>query len=196
MTEHSPIIGDLVEEYRETVLPARGRLRATLWFAGQLATLVRPWMWGALLGAGLGVANLVTTARTPLTDDDAAGMLGWVLALLTAWTAIGYTAGRQHGLRHAVVAGLVVGTVTLALFNAANYVRVIVFVEQIQYRADWVNLMARFQASGATNLRWFAVGDYVIPTLEMTALGGLAGAVCGFTGGVLGSARRPRAKVA
>ena len=51
MTEQSPIVGDLVEEYREVVLPARGRVRAALWLVVQLVSLARPWMWGAVLGA-------------------------------------------------------------------------------------------------------------------------------------------------
>jgi hypothetical protein len=46
--DHRPIIGDLIEEYREVVLPARGRTRAAAWFVGQLLSLVRPWTWGVL----------------------------------------------------------------------------------------------------------------------------------------------------
>jgi len=192
----SSILGDLLEEYREVVLPERGRVRATAWFAAQLASLVKPWVWGSLIGAGLGIGNLVATARTPLADDDSGGMLACAGVLLIAWAAISFGAARDRGLLHAIVAGLVAGTTTLALFNAANYLRVIMFVDQIRYRADWVDLMARFQASGASNLRWFVVRDYVRPTLAMTALGSTLGAASGLVGGLLARWRRPQVRPA
>jgi hypothetical protein len=47
----SPLVGDLLEEYREVMQPSRGRVRATLWVGGQLASLVRPWMWGPIIAA-------------------------------------------------------------------------------------------------------------------------------------------------
>jgi len=58
------IIGDLLEEYREVVSPSRGRIRAMLWFAGQLTSLIEPWMWGLILGVTLGGLNLVSTASS------------------------------------------------------------------------------------------------------------------------------------
>ena len=65
MRDHRPIIGDLIEEYREVVRPARGPARAALWFVGQLLSLVRPWMWGLLLGIALGWIRLRTDSVWP-----------------------------------------------------------------------------------------------------------------------------------
>jgi hypothetical protein len=83
MTEQSPIVGDLVEEYREVILPRRGRVRASLWFAGQLASLVRPWMWGGAFGLLLGTGNLLVTAWRPLAEDSGAVLLS--LAAPSPW---------------------------------------------------------------------------------------------------------------
>jgi hypothetical protein len=45
------ISGDLLEEYRETVRPARGRRGADLWYLRQVVGFVwATWWWGVLMG--------------------------------------------------------------------------------------------------------------------------------------------------
>jgi hypothetical protein len=76
MTGQNPIIGDLIEEYREVVRPARGRLAAGLWLARQLASFVRPWMWGAagaaVVGALAGAIGGVVALRRDRTSPASA----------------------------------------------------------------------------------------------------------------------------
>ena len=60
--------GDLLEEYRETVVPARGR-GANRWYIGQVAWFLwrASWMWGAAIGSALIVRYLFDTLA-PVTN--------------------------------------------------------------------------------------------------------------------------------
>lgn len=50
--DRDAVSGDLLEEYRETIFPARGHRSADLWFIGQVAGILlrRHWVWALLLG--------------------------------------------------------------------------------------------------------------------------------------------------
>lgn len=124
MRDHRPIIGDLIEEYREVVLPARGMARAALWFVGQLLSLVRPWMWGLLLGIALGAMNLISTVIAPLAEDEPPAVLALAVAVLGAWTVIGFVAGRRRfDITDSVKAGALAAVITTGIFSAANLTR-------------------------------------------------------------------------
>jgi hypothetical protein len=144
-------------------------------------------------GATAGALNLIATAIAPLADDTGGRVATWIVPLLLLWTVLSVAAGRRSGrFRDAVVAGMVLGLCTMALFNLAAIVRVNVFLEEIRYRDDWHNLLARFQASGVHSLRSFANYEYFTGTPLVLALGALAGAVSGIVGGAAGAAFRPK----
>jgi hypothetical protein len=193
MTEQSPIMGDLVEEYREVVLPARGRVRATLWFGLQLASLARPWMWGAALGTVLGVGNLVGTAYWPLMEDDGAVLLAMAGTVFVAWGAIGYCFARRRARWiDGVIAASVGAALTMLVSQVANFVRVLTFYDQLQFNPEWRSLMARFYASGMTDLWAFVFIDYARATPIFVAVFVAAGTVAGAIGAALSAARRER----
>jgi hypothetical protein len=60
--------GDLLEEYRESAIPGRGRA-ANRWYAGQVAWFLwrASWMWGFAIGAALIVRYLFDTL-SPVTN--------------------------------------------------------------------------------------------------------------------------------
>src|SRR5262249_38007261 len=145
------VSGDLLEEYRENVLPAKGRLRAAIWYWRQVLSFVSPLTMGLVFGAMLGVANLIDTAVEPLADDSAGQMLFFFAVVVAIWTAMAFVAARRtQSFWQAIVAGALVGAATLFVFGAANTIRVNVFLDEIQYREDWRHLMARFHESGST----------------------------------------------
>jgi hypothetical protein len=88
------IIGDLLEEYREVILRSRGRTRATFWFVRQLTSLMRPWMWGLVLGVVLGGLNLLSAALAPLADDTPPAMLTLGVTIMACWVWTGFAAER------------------------------------------------------------------------------------------------------
>jgi hypothetical protein len=80
---------------------------------------------------------------------------------------------------------MLAGLATMAVFDATSILRVNVFLDQIRYRDDWVNLVARFDASNAPNLRAYANWEYVRDTPFVLAIGVVAGALCGALAGVI-----------
>lgn len=191
MTGQNPIIGDLVEEYRQVVLPARGRVGAALWFVGQLASLVRPWMWGVLLGILLGAANIVSTIVAPLADDDPPAIIAMALSILGLWTVVGFAAERRRfRFRDAVRGGMAAAFLSTAIFSAASLARKMLFLDVIQHRSDWVGLLLRFQASGSHDLRSFVLNEHLQGLLGGILFSLAAGALCGAIGGAISAARR------
>jgi len=193
MTKHNPIIGDLVEEYREVMLPTRGHVGAELWFLGQLASLVRPWMWGVLLGIMLGVANIVSTIVAPMADDDPPAIIAMALSVLVLWTLVGFASERRRfRFGDAVRGGMVAAFLSTTIFSAASLVRKMLFLDVIQHRSDWVGLMLRFEASGTKDLRSFVWNEHLqgLPGAILFSLA--VGAVCGAVGGAISAARRER----
>jgi hypothetical protein len=189
--DRETISGDLLEEYRESVLPAKGPLRARLWYWGQVVSFVSPLIVGLAFGTALGVWNLVSTAVDPLSEDSAGIMMTFVAVLVGTWGLVAFLAGRRkRSLRDAVMAGVIVGAATITMFNLANYIRVNVFLDSIQYRDDWRNLMARFHESDARSLRAFVNREYLTGTFVVTSLGAVAGGVSGLIGGAVSGMTR------
>ena len=124
--------GDLLEEYRESIHPARGRRRAQRWYVRQVGALA--WrqnrVWGLLLGASF-VGRTAVDWLMPTTQFQVRSM---VLTALSVAILLGagfwavrrsksLGAGALGGLATVVVAGLVdaVGAMLLlALAAAAN----------------------------------------------------------------------------
>jgi hypothetical protein len=190
MTEQSPIVGDLVEEYRDVVLPTRGRVGASLWFAGQLASLVRPWMWGAAFGLLLGAENIIVTAWRPLAEDSGLVLLSLTMVALTFWGTIGFYAARQRQQwLDGVTASFVAATVTMMISQTANFIRVLMFYDTLQHSGEWASLMARFHASGMTDLQAFVFLDYARNTPLFIVVFIAVGTISGALGGALGLRR-------
>ena len=191
MRDHDPIVGDLIEEYREVVRPTRGRLRASVWFVGQILSLAPIWMWGVLLGLTLGGLNLASAAVAPLAEDKPLDMLIIAAAVIGAWTAIGVAAERRRfRMGDAVVGGIVAAILTAVISSAANLTRKIVFLDVIRHRSDWQGLLVRFHESGSTDLKSFVIGEHLQGLIGGIIFGAIVGAVCGAIGGAISASKR------
>jgi hypothetical protein len=156
-------------------------------------SFVSPVMFGLAFGAVLGLWIIVDTAYEPLADDSAGTMLTGAAVVFGVWSLAAFLAGRRRQrFSDAVVAGVLVGVATLVMFNLANYVRVNLFLESIQQRQDWRNLMARYRESDFHNLRAFVNYDYLKATLAVVSLGAAAGCASGIVGGVMTALARTR----
>jgi hypothetical protein len=184
--DRETISGDLLEEYREHVLPTRGPWSARLWYVRQILSFASPMVWGLAIGVVLGTLQLVNTAVSPLADDDAGGMLFVVAVVSLLWTLVSVAASLPtRRFKDALIAGMVAGLATMAVFDVTSILRVNFFLDQIRYRDDWVNLVARFDASTAPNLRAYANWEYVRGTPIVLAIGVVAGGFCGAFAGVI-----------
>jgi hypothetical protein len=191
--DHQSIFGDLIEEYREVVLPTRGRLHAALWFVRQMLSLVQPWMWGLLLGITLGSLNLVSAAVAPLAEDTPPQMMAIAVSVLSAWTLIGFAAERRRfRLGDSVSAGISAAVLSTGITSAANLTRKVLFLDVIQHRSDWQGLLLRFEASGSADLKSFVVAEHLHGLIGGLIFSAAVGAICGAIGGAISCARRER----
>ena len=64
--DRDSVSGDLLEEYRETIVPTLGSA-ADWWYIREVASFLlrASWMWGALLGAALVIRYLFDTLAPP-----------------------------------------------------------------------------------------------------------------------------------
>jgi hypothetical protein len=137
-SDRESIPGDLLEEYREAILPRCGGLRADLWYVRQVASLawhlvVRSrhrgagagW-FGLMLGGALSLAVFAINIVFPLLPRQT-GLLqrsmeaapvvaaGW-LSVFSLWMVAGYAAYRRTGAWGAAIkAGAIVALVSMAL---------------------------------------------------------------------------------
>jgi hypothetical protein len=184
--DRETISGDLLEEYREEVLPKRGPLAGRLWYARQVASFVSPVAWGLAIGLAAGTLQLLDTAIEPLADDSAGSMIVVLGVLMLFWILTSIAAGRRtQRFRDAVAAGLVVSIATMTVLHLAAIIRVNVFLDQIRHRDDWLNLVAPFHASEFQSLRAYANYEYFRQTPLLLALAGAAGGLCGMLGGAI-----------
>jgi hypothetical protein len=183
--DRETVSGDLLEEYREAVRPARGRLGADLWYLRQLPGLVGGVAMGVAIGLAAGGLIIVSTIFDPLADDTAFGVLGAVAAIAFLFAVAGFSSRRRGGtLLDALKAGAAAGAIAFTLIHLAAIVRVNLFLDTIRHRADWQNLVAEFERSGSRNLRAFANDVYLRQILLIPAIGTALGMIGGVLGGL------------
>jgi hypothetical protein len=184
--DRETISGDLLEEYREHVLPTKGPRAAHLWYVRQIVSFVSPLAWGLVIGVLLGTLQLVDTAVEPLADDSAGAMIGILATMLALWTLASIAAGLpSRRFTHALVAGVLAGVATMAVIDLTSMLRVNIFLDEIRYRDDWINLVSRFEASGSHSLREYANWEYVRGAPIVLGIGAIAGGISGAIAGVI-----------
>ena len=189
--DRETVTGDLLEEYREVILPARGRARAVLWYLAQMLLLVNSGAFGVAIGAGLGVWILVDTAVAPLAEDTPLVVGSMFAGLFVLLAVPGFTARRRGGrARDSMQAGAIAGALAMALFCLLGIVRVNVFLDVIRDRSDWEGLIADFAGSGFQSLRTYANYVYMRNLMLLPMIGAAAGAVSGAIGGLFAAIER------
>jgi hypothetical protein len=184
--DRDTIPGDLLEEYREVIVPTRGRARANRWYLRQVLSLVNGLTLGLAIGAVFSVWNLVGTILTPLLEDSPRALAGFYGPMFALWGLAGWLAGRRTGhVVQAVKAGVTVALVTSVVFNVAMLLRVNLFLDVIKYRDDWQNMVANFAGSGFESFRTYANYVYITGAPSKILVGVVIGTLCGFIGGVV-----------
>jgi len=186
------IAGDLLEEYREVVLPERGRFRARLWYVRQVLSFCDGLTLGAMLGAGFGAWNLIVTRFAPLAEDTPVTLASFYGPMFVSWGVAGFATRRRTGrLGQAIRVGATVGFATFAVFAAAVLIRANLFLDVISQRYDWQGLMMNYQASGFESLRTYVNYVYVTGIPLTVLIGAFIGATAGLIGGLLSAVRYP-----
>ena len=183
--DRDTVAGDLLEEYRETVLPARGCRRAQWWYLRQVLSLIDGVTFGVILGIVFGVWNLIGTAIDPLADDTPAALLLFYGPMFLAWGVAGFTSTRRTGrIRDSVKVGATVAFVTFGVFWIANLVRVNAFLDVVRQREDWQRLVTVYPSSGFNSFRTFVNYDYLRGAPLVLLVPSVIGAITGSIGGL------------
>src|SRR5215813_4068066 len=83
--DRETIPGDLLEEYQETILPAKGRFRADLWYLRQVLSFANIVVLGMVVGAAFGAVNFVFTMFAPLAEDTVPLLIGFYGPMFAIW---------------------------------------------------------------------------------------------------------------
>jgi hypothetical protein len=201
--DRETIAGDLAEEYQETVLPARGRFRADLWYLRQVASVV--WHLGAgpagrprsdlahglALAIALSLAVFATNILLPVMsattarweqalDAEPYVTAGWLFVAFL-WGAAGFAAYRRTSdFRAAIRAGAIVALTSIAGVMVAFAVIDNAFLDIVSRQPEKI---WGFQQSHYPSMRSYLNHTFVrslftvLPVL--TAAGALIGAVGG-----------------
>jgi hypothetical protein len=163
------VSGDLLEEYRDTVYPARGRMGADRWYVAQVFGFVMRsvGVWGALFGG----AFLARTALDwlVLTQDFStrsaiSTYLGMGLLLMTGFWSAWRSGSSLAGPFSAIVAALIGAMVSIV--GAAGMLAM--FHDQ--------QTLAAIEGSGGLAEAFTQPIMMVIPALILGTLGGALGA--------------------
>ena len=166
--DRESVSGDLLEEYRESIYPKRGRRRADAWFVAQVLGFL--WRDSRLGGALLGSALLARTAMdwlVPAVDFDSRSTVTTVLTIGILLCAGFAAAWRSGSPWYGAFAGFM-SAVIAAFISTAGATILLVFAH------DEATLSA-IEASG---------GLVEVYTLPLTLLG--PGALLGAIGGAFG----------
>ena len=130
--DRDTVSGDLLEEYRASIVPIRGKTAADRWYVGQVAGFVwrATWFW-ALTFSALFVARTAYDWRVPTTDfATRAAVSSWsgvavlfIAAMWTAWRSRSFTAGLLIAMitsQIAAVMSVVGAAILLAVWHDAE----------------------------------------------------------------------------
>ena len=188
--DRDSVTGDLLEEYREVILPSRGRWRADFWYLRHALSLIDGLTLGLALGAIFGLWNIVATELDPLADDGPAALLMFYSPMFAAWGIAGFVAARRSGgFVDAMRMGATVAFVTFTVFWLFNLFRVNLFLDVVRARDDWQSLLDRYRASGFENFRTYVNYEYLTGA-PFILVPSIIGAVVGSIGGLLAIASR------
>jgi hypothetical protein len=105
------VSGDLLEEYRDTIVPTQGRA-ADIWYINQVAwyLLRASWVWGTLMGTALVFRYLLDTLVPPADYWMRATVLSWAILAVCMLTSF-VTAWRTRSMRAGVLASTTAATI-------------------------------------------------------------------------------------
>ena len=167
--DRESVSGDLLEEYRESVCPARGRVRADLWYVGQVAGFVwrRAWVWAVALAGAVVGREVLDWWLSPTNEFYARSVVSTLIAVSIFTTAGAWSAWRSRSIGAGVLAGLATGAISAAIVNVVSLGQLAVWHDP--------HTMSMIAASGGLE------EVFVLPLIVV-----VPGTMCALVGGVVG----------
>ena len=163
------VSGDLLEEYRDTVFPARGRHGADLWYVSQV--LGYGWRTAGAWATLFAVAFLTRTAldwRLPATDFQTRASVTTSIAF-GIFLLAGFLAGSRSGsVRSGAIVGFVAACFAIPLQLAGSALLITLWHDPATLSA--------IRASGGLGEEFTMPFFTVIPCVIISAVGGMFGA--------------------
>jgi hypothetical protein len=110
--DRESVSGDLLEEYRDSVVPARGRAAANRWYALQVGSFLlrASWAWGAMLGAALTICYLFDRLLPPTDYRVRSATLTYTIFAVCVTTGF-VQAWRTRSIRGVALASFSAGAI-------------------------------------------------------------------------------------
>jgi hypothetical protein len=168
-TQFESVSGDLLEEYRAAVYPARGEARADWWYARQVLGFI--WqdvrIWGILFGSAF-VVRVGIDRFVPTRDFHERAMASTGVAVGLVVTA-GLVASWRSGSPFAgAVAGMATAAIGAAVSLAGSAALLVIWHD--------AQGMATIHASGGLSEVFILPVLVIVPAAFFGSVGGLAGA--------------------
>jgi hypothetical protein len=164
------VSGDLLETYRDDILPARGRAAADRWYVGHVCGYV--WratgLW-SLIFAGSFVARAAYDWRVPTTDFAARSAITTAIGVTTLLCAAFWTSWRARS----VAAGITIAAITSQLAAVISAVGVTALI------AVWhdARTLEAIAGSGGLFEAFSLPFMMIVPALVLGTIGGMLGAI-------------------
>ena len=190
------ISGDLLEEYREVVLPTLGTRRAHIWYAEQVLSFIGDATIGLALGVVLSIAVVLTNIALPELNINVSSsvVFDWAVrgTIFVMFGAAGFLACRRTGaFGSSVRAGATVALVSIGVVMLTFVLMDNLFLGIVARQPAKVLL---FRHSNFTNIRAYINFQHaralIVVLPACTVLGGLCGAAGG-TVSKIGAMFRP-----
>lgn len=164
------VSGDLIEEYRESVYPGKGKLKADLWFLRQVLSFTwRSSLLGSLIVAVLVSGRFVLDTFAPSTNwGPRSAFTTW--SLIAAYLVIGFWAARRT--RHAMTGTVIAISTHVIAHLLSTAVTVVLFFAVIR---DDPGMQRLFYVTGG----WDEIWGLPLMLLPIVAVLGSIGGVAG-----------------
>jgi hypothetical protein len=163
------VSGDLLEQYRDSILPGRGLQRADQWYVTQVLGFVLrgTFLWAALF-AGAFVARTAFDWLQPTTDFYTRSEVSTALAAGILLTAGFWTAWRSGSFAAGAAAGLATTVIAAVLSVGGTSVLLAIWHDP--------QTMTAVSGSGGLEEAVLLPAFLVLPGIALSGMGGLAGA--------------------
>src|SRR5262245_47524104 len=171
--DRESVSGDLLEEYRVSVFPTRGRARADWWYVRQSIGFV--WraagVWGVLLAASVIGRYTLDWWLSPTNDFSARSAASTAIAVALFACAGAWTAWRSRSIRAGVITGFVTGLIAAVIVSVGSLL-------MLAIRHD-PHTMAMIRASGGLSEALTLPLFVTLPGTFCATVGAVAGKTLG-----------------
>lgn len=163
------VSGDLLEQYRDSIYPSRGQLRADFWYIAQVLTFVSPGtrLFAALFSAEFLIRTALDWFHPPL-DFHFRSTVSTALGIATLLAAGFWAAWRSNSF----AAGVIAGSLTAAIASITSIIGAAVIL------AIWhdAQTIASIRASGGSEEVLSLPVMMILPGSLLGVFGGAASA--------------------